>query len=69
MASPRLELFHRDAEHALSGLKRHWQPHVQLTLLVRNPQSNDGDTIITNDDLQAVEDAVRRFKEKEQVPT
>lgn len=61
------ELFgEREVQPALNRLKSHLQPHVHLTLLMRNPQSDDGDAIWSLDDLQAVEDAVRRFKEKDQ---
>lgn len=61
----KFDVFAGAAQVALNNLKTYLQPHCQLTLLMRNPQSEDGDAIFTLDDLQAVEDAVRRFKEKE----
>lgn len=66
-----------DIEHAqtlcaeaLEELRtRVFEPHCRLTLIVRNPLVEDGDMVVTADDLAAVEATVvaMRTKEDEEV--
>lgn len=54
-----------ECEKALLYLEPWFKEHIELTLLVRNPKSDDGDMVITNDNLDDVIDALERLKLKE----
>ena len=54
-----------ECERHLQALEPLFKPHCRLTLLMRNPESDDGDLIFTQDELAAVENAVRRLRERE----
>lgn len=61
---PLFELWLECQRH-LQQLEKLFKPHCRLTLVMRNPQSVDGDLVLTRDDLQCVEDTIRRLREKE----
>ena len=47
---------------ALSELTRLCKPPWKLTLVMRNPESHDGDLVISDDDLTLVQAALERLK-------
>lgn len=52
-------------DYALQDLEPLFQPHCRLTLLMRNPQVQDGDLLLSKDDLREVERAIARLRAKE----
>ena len=49
-------------EQHLSEMEKLFKPHCKLTLLMRNPESKDGDLLLTRDDLDEVIAAIERLK-------
>lgn len=54
-----------ECDAVLTQLETLFQPHCKLTLIMRNPKSNDGDMILSRDDLREVEKAIKRLRLKE----
>ena len=55
---------HYACERHLAEIEKLFAPHCKLTLVMRNPQSDDGDLILSRDDLVEVEAAVRKLRER-----
>lgn len=62
-----LTIVRLQCERSLRRLEKLFQPHCRLTLLMRNPESDDGDLLLTRDDLVEVEDAIRKFREADDI--
>lgn len=54
--------FQAECERHLKQLEKLFKPHCKLTLLMRNPQAEDGDMILTMDDLDAVIASITKLK-------
>ena len=54
-----------ECQAALAELSKLFKPHCKLTLIMRNPLEDDGDMIITSDDLAKVKEAVAHHQAKE----
>ena len=48
----------------LHEIEAYFEPHCKLTLLMRNPKSDDGDAIWTNENLDDVIKAIQKLKKK-----
>lgn len=44
-----------------------FQPHCNLTLLVRDPELDDADLIVTKDDLGEVINAIEQLQKRERI--
>jgi hypothetical protein len=49
----------------LQEMEKCFRSHVKLTFIARNPESDDGDLILTRDDLELVEIAIRKLRDRE----
>lgn len=47
----------------IKGLSLLFKPHCLLTLVVRNPEMEDSDLIVTQDDYDAVIAAIRHLRD------
>lgn len=53
------------AEHA-GQVADLFKPGARVTILIRNPQLEDGDIVVSDDSMESVIAAVQRLKEKEE---
>jgi hypothetical protein len=60
-----LAVTQQKVSNALARLEKLFAAHCKLTFIMRNPQVEDGDMILTQDDLEKVEAAIKRLKERE----
>ena len=60
-----LEEAQAECESLLWQMEKCFKPHCKLTLLMRNPESQDGDLLMTRDDLGGVIDSIERFQKRE----
>lgn len=65
MNTVKMHEVHARCCEALGTLEPLFKPHCKLTLLMRNPKSDDGDMIVTTDDLGAIIKAIERLQETE----
>jgi hypothetical protein len=61
-----LEQVQREVEFALQNPEKLFEPHCRFTFLVRNPKSDDGDMLLTSDDLRLVEEATHWLRKREE---
>lgn len=53
---------HEEVEAALNQLRPVFQPHCQLTFIMRRPGDDEGDMVISNDDLDELAKVIQRTK-------
>lgn len=56
-----------ECDFALQDLQKLFLPHCKLTLVMRNPESSDGDMVLSLDDLDAVIVVLEKMKTKEPI--
>jgi len=61
----KLRLAHEACDAALQELEKLFKPHCKLTLLMRNPESDDGDMLLTRDEFDDIIAAIQRLRDKE----
>jgi hypothetical protein len=57
-----LEQVHDEINRALNDLRQLFKPECQLTFIMRIPGNDEGDMLISNDDLGKLEKLVQRCK-------
>lgn len=56
-----MQTLQENLEHHMAGIAKMFQPHCQLTLVMRNPEAPNGDLILTRDDPRKVIAAIERL--------
>jgi hypothetical protein len=57
---------HAEVANHCGDIAELFKPGAKVSVLIRNPRLNDGDMIVTDDDMDLVIAAVQRLKEKEE---
>lgn len=60
-----VEIVRRECELYLSQIMALFKPHCKVTLLIRNPKTEDADLALTNDDFGEAIKALGNLKEEE----
>jgi hypothetical protein len=62
---PKTEYARDVISNELAKLEKLFLPHCRLTFIMRNPEEEDGDMVITNDKLADLRDVLDKMMTKE----